>query len=99
MSWIMTSRTTSTSVPRSVNGARRWHSMKRGCVTGPSIADRRVEALEMADLEHALAADGELEQLLAVGDRRRRRLLDEDVDARIEELARDRVVVLGVRRR
>ena len=34
-------------------------------------ADRRVEALEMADLEHALAADGELEQLLAVGDRRR----------------------------
>ena len=45
-------------------------------------ADRRVEPLEVADLEHALGADRELEQLLAIRDRRRERLLDEDVDPR-----------------
>ena len=35
-SWIIRSSTTSTSVPRSVKGARRWHSMKRGRATMPS---------------------------------------------------------------
>ena len=37
-SWIIRSSTTSTSVPRSVKGASRWHSMKRGWVTSPSSA-------------------------------------------------------------
>ena len=41
--------------------------MKRGCVIEPvERADRRVEALEVPDLEDALAADRELEQLLSL---------------------------------
>ena len=58
-------------------------------------ADRRVEALEMADLQHAPAADGELEQRLALVHRRGERLLDQHVDPGVEQVARDGVVQLG----
>ena len=95
-SWIIRSRTTSTSVPRSPNCARRWHSMKRGSVDAPAErADGRVEALEMPDLQHAAAAHRQLEQRLALLDRRGERLLDQDVDAGLEQVARHRVVTRG----
>ena len=36
MSWIMRSRTTLTSVPRGLNGARRFDSMNRGATSSPA---------------------------------------------------------------
>ena len=70
--------------------------MKRGSRDAAAErAHRRVEALEVADLQDAPAAHRQLDQRLALLDRRGERLLDQHVDAGAEEVARDRVVAAG----
>jgi hypothetical protein len=85
-SWIIRSRTTSTSVPRSTNGARRWHSMKRGRVITPASA--RIAGLKRSrwpDLKDPAARGGELDEGPPLGAGRGDRLLDQDVDAGLEQ--------------
>ncbi len=54
-------------------------------------ADRRVEALEVADLQDAPARVRRVDQRLPLRDRDGQRLLDEDVDALVEQGTGDRV--------
>jgi hypothetical protein len=69
--------------------------MKRGWRTTPFEGDERgVEALEVADLQHPPAAHRQLDELLRLLERRGERLLDQHVDAALQEVARHRVVVL-----
>ena len=91
MSWIMRSSTTLTSVPRGLNGASRFDSMKRG--RGQLVRDGEdhgVEPLQVADLQHEPLARGERDQLARLVGRRRDRLLDQHVGAGGEEVAGDR---------
>ena len=80
MSWIMRSSTTATSEPLGLNGANRSLSMNPGLVhVRKRGAHRAVEPLDVADLDdHALLAR-ELEERIGFFERRRDRLLDEDV--------------------
>ncbi len=58
-------------------------------------ADRRIEALEVPDLQDAPARVGELDQRPSLGDRRGERLLDQHVDSRPQELGGHDGVRLG----
>ena len=87
----MTSRITLTSAPRPLNGARRWHSMKRTVVSvSRAASERRIESLDVADLELELALRGELRENRGLRARARHRLLDEHVHAVLEEEPRQR---------
>ena len=96
MSWIIRSSTTSTSVPRGVNGARRWDSMNSGCAQNVGQRqDRGVEALQMPDLEDPPARAREVDQRAGLGEAGRDRLLDQDVQAGLQQPARDRAMLPG----
>jgi hypothetical protein len=56
--------------------------------------ERRVEAFEVADLQHGPAALGRVDHPVGLFERARDRLLDEDVDARREQRAGDLAVGL-----
>ena len=93
MSWIIRSSTTLTSVPRSLNGASRCDSMKRGVPSVPAEReDRGIEALEVADLQDAAAARGDCDQRARLPGRLGDRLLDQHVHAALEAILRDREV-------
>ena len=86
-------------MPRGLNGASRFDSMKRG--RGQLVRDGEdhgVEPLQVADLQHEPLARGELDQLARLVGSRRDRLLDQHVGAGGEEVAGDRVVERGRRR-
>ncbi len=53
---------------------------------------RRVEALDVPDLEHDLPPPGHFDQLVGLGKRRRERLFDQQVRARLEKIDRQAMV-------
>jgi hypothetical protein len=63
----------------------------------PECDERRVEAFEVADLKERAAALGRLNHPVGLFERARDGLLDEDVDARLQQLAGDVGVRLGRR--
>src|SRR5262249_21932776 len=93
-SWIMRSSTTSTSVPRSPNVGEPLALDEAGLrQPAAECPHRGVEALEVPHLQDAPTPHRQLEQRLAVLDRRRERLLDQDVDACLEKVARHGVML------
>ena len=89
-SWIMRSSTTSTSVPRSTKGARRWHSRNRGRVS-------RLDSSRIAGLKRSRWPTCRIRPCVSamctrsrgLVERRGDRLLHEHVDARFEKPGTD----------
>ena len=83
-----------TSVPRSLNGARRCDSTNRGAAERAlEREDRRVEPLEVADLQDAAALRAATSiRLRASLERLGDRLFDQHVHAALQAFAGDRVM-------
>ena len=96
MSWIIRSSTTSTSVPRRLNGATRWDSTNSGRSSTSSSA--RIAALKRSRWPTWSTRPwrgGERDQGVGLVQGRGDRLLEEDIDAALEQAARHRNVLAG----
>ena len=86
MSWIIRSSTTSTSVPRCLNGASRADSMKRGTVrVGCTARTAALKRSRWPTCKTRLRAARDLDQRFALLDGHGHRLLDQHVRAGFEK--------------
>ena len=96
MSWIIRSSTTSTSVPRGWNGAMRCDSTNSGrSITSPSASTAALKRSRWPTWRMRCAPGGERDQRVGLGEARRDRLLDQHVQAALQQAARDREVRAG----
>ncbi len=81
---------TSTSSERGVNTLSRWHLEEHGLgEERDGRPHRRIEALQVSGLSDAAMPPGEFDQLVGFGDRGGERLLNQDINAALDQFAGD----------
>ena len=89
-SWIIRSRMTSTSSERGVKTLSRWTSKNIGWVSSGSVARTAgLKRSKMAGLRDAAVLPRQFDQLVGFGDASCQRLLDQNIDAALHQLAGD----------